>query len=197
MDPSTHLSLLHRLSSGGDEEAWADFVRIYSPVIFRTLRFRGLQDADAHDVLQQILMSVKRSLEERRHDPSKAKFRTWLSVVTRNATINALSRRRPDHGSGDTDVQRRLDSIESDSDEEALFDREFEREVFRKAASMIENDFDPATWRAFWATTVEGHSIESIAEELSKKPGSIYTARSRVMRRLRDEVKRLTADWNE
>jgi len=42
---------------------------------------------------------------------------------------------------------------------------------------------------AFWLTTVEDLSIDRASEELGKSVGSVYAARSRVMRRLKEKVR--------
>lgn len=182
--PETRLSLLAKLGGSTDEAAWVEFVQLYTPAVFRTARYLGLQPEDAEDVTQQVLMSVAKALSQRPHDPSKARFRTWLSTVTRNATLDALRKRRPDRGSGDSQIGERLHLLEAEQEED-LLEQEYQKELFRWAARQIQSEFETATWRAFWLTTVEGREIAQVAEELGKKAGSVYAARSRVIRRLR------------
>ncbi len=187
-DPETRLSLLFRLSDPTDQAAWEEFVRLYHPVIYRTARYRGLQDADALDVAQQVLVSVGKSLAKRPHDPSRARFRTWLDTVTRNAAINAIRSRPTAQGSGDAALQRTLEQLADRSDEAEVLEREYQKERFRAAARRIEREFAPDTWQAFWLSTVEEQPIEQVAEQLGKQTGSIYAARSRIMKRLREEI---------
>ncbi len=68
---------------------------------------------------------------------------------------------------------------------------EFRREVFGWAARQIRDEFQPETWNAFWQVGVEGHSVAEVAQMLGKKPGAIYAARGRVMRRLKEKI----IDW--
>jgi len=187
--PETRQSLLARVCCSADQDAWDDFVEIYRPVIYRTARYSGLQPADAEDVIQQVLLSVARALRQRPHDPSRAKFRTWLGRVTRNATLNTLQRTKPDRGSGDSDVQRHLLSISDSSGTEEFIDRELQKERIRRAAEVIKPEFEAQTWQAFWLTAIDGRDINEVALELGKSTGSVYAARSRIIRRLRDEVK--------
>jgi RNA polymerase sigma-70 factor (ECF subfamily) len=191
MNPTTRLSLLARLGAGIDEPAWFEFASLYGPVIYRTVRIYGLQDADAQDVTQQVLWSVKKTMAIRPHDPERARFRTWLAKVTKNASLNAMRTLRPHlRGTGDSNVQRVLENAALESDQDQILDQEFEKEIFRVAAATVEAEFEPNTWKAFQLTAIEGKSIEETARLLSKQVGTVYVARSRVMRRLREEVSR-------
>lgn len=197
-DPETRLSLLAKLGGSSDDEAWTEFVQLYTPAVFRTARYLGLQPVDAEDVTQQVLMSVAKALSRRPHDPKKARFRTWLSTVTRNATLDALRKRRPDRASGDTQVQQQLDLVETGTETaEEILEKEYQKELFRWAASLIQSEFAPDTWQAFWMTTVEEQEIAVVAEKLGKKTGSIYAARSRVVRRLRECIEEHQQDGEE
>lgn len=189
--PETRLSLLVRIGDLADQAAWEEFVNLYEPVIYRTARLRGLQDADARDVTQQVLVSVGQTLNRRPHDPRIARFRTWLATVIRNAVIDLLRRKRADHGSGDSAAQWHLEQVEASHYDAELLEREYQKELFRCAARTIQGEFSPSTWQAFWLSTVEGRSIEQVASELNQRVGSVYAARSRVIRRLRQETTRL------
>jgi RNA polymerase sigma-70 factor (ECF subfamily) len=188
--PETRHSLLIRVRDPADQAAWHEFVEIYRPVILRLAARKGMQAADAEDVAQVILTCLAKAIEQREHDPERAKFRTWLHRVANNAILNALSRERPDRGSGDSALQAVLDQHESpggpDSD---LLRLEYRREVFRWAARQVRKEFRQETWDAFWLTAIEGRDIEAVAADLAKNPGAIYAARSRVMRRIQEKVK--------
>jgi RNA polymerase sigma-70 factor (ECF subfamily) len=187
--PETRASLLIRVRDPADQAAWHEFVEIYRPLILRLARRKGMQEADADDVAQQVLVAVAKAVEQRQHDPRRAKFRTWLNRVAQNAILNALTRGKPDRGSGDSALQAVLNQHATctgpDSD---LLRLEHRREVFRWAARQVRREFHQATWEAFWRTAVEGRPVEVVAGELTKNPGAIYTARSRVMRRIQDKV---------
>ncbi len=190
---TTQLSLINRLRNADDHEAWLAFVEIYYPVIVSSLRVKGLQLADAEDVAQQVLVSVARALAVRPHDPDRAKFRTWLERVTRNAALNAMQRVPKDRASGGTDCLLALHELPQTGDAE-LLDQEHRKHLMRLAAQSIECEFEANSWQAFWRTTVLGESIDSVAQSLGKQVGSIYAARSRIIRRLRLEIERLQAE---
>jgi RNA polymerase sigma-70 factor (ECF subfamily) len=187
--PETRASLLIRLKDQADDEAWFEFTEIYRPVIYRLACRKGMQAADADDLVQQVLAAVARVIDRWKADPERARFRTWLNRVATNAIINALTRGRPDRGSGDSGLQELLDAQPAaDGAGSELVRIEHRREVFRWAARQIRPEFQPTTWDAFWFTAVEGRDVDQVAGELQRSRGSVYAARSRVMRRLREMV---------
>lgn len=187
--PETRPSLLVRLKDREDQEAWHVFAEVYQPVIYRLARRKGMQHADAEDLTQLVLMAVAKAVERWEHNPRRARFRTWLHRVAHNAIVNALARGKPDRGSGDTGLLALLDNQPNDQGPDSdLLRLEYRREVFRWAARQIRNEFQPSTWDAFWLSAVEGQSVEEVARQLDKTPGTIYAARSRVIRRLREKV---------
>ncbi len=181
--------MLIRVRDPADQAAWHEFVEIYRPIILRLARQKGMQEADADDVAQQVLVAVAKAVEQREHDPKRAKFRTWLNRVAHNAILNALTRGRPDRGSGDSALLAVLSGHQShtgpDSD---LLRLEYRREVFRWAARQVRKEFHQATWDAFWLTAVEGRAVEVVAQQLANNRGAIYAARSRVIRRIQEKV---------
>jgi RNA polymerase sigma factor (sigma-70 family) len=196
MEPSTRHSLVLRLRDPRDEAAWAEFVEIYEPLIYRLARHKGLQDADAQDLCQEVFRAVAKAIERWDPDPAKGRFRAWLFRITRNLLVNFLaSQRRHVRGSGSTSVQELLEAQPAaDAQAEAAFRAEFQRRAFRWAAEQVKNEFTTSTWQAFWKTGVENQPIALVATELQLSPGAVYIARSRVLARLRERVEQLTVD---
>ena len=191
--PTTRHSLIARLKDPSDQTAWEEFTEIYRPVVYRVAIQKGLQPADADDVVQTVMVSVSQAVERWQPDANRAKFRTWLNRIAVNAALNALTRRPPDQGTGDTASLELLAQQACDEDPDSKLVRlEYRRESFRVAARQIKSEFEPETWQSFWLTAVEGISAQSAADQLGKKLGSIYTARSRVMKRLQERVAELT-----
>ena len=192
--PETRPSLLVRLKDRTDDQAWFEFTEIYRPVVFRLARRRGLQHADADDLVQQVFSAVARVIDNWKVDPRRGRFRTWLSRVATNAILNALTRGSPDRGSGDSRLQDLLDAQPTvDGPASDLVRIEHRREVFRWAARQIRPEFQPDTWDAFWLTAVEGRDVADVARERGRTCGAVYAARSRVMRRLKEKV----SEWEE
>lgn len=187
--PETRASLLIRLRSGAEQEAWSEFIGIYEPLIYRLARSKGLQHADALDLAQEVFTAVSNSIDRFDPDPNKGSFRGWLFRIARNLVINFLSRQKGPQGSGDTAIHELLVSQPAhDVEAETQFRLEYQRELFRWTAQRIRPAFHEETWRAFWLTGVEGQPIQAVAKLLDKTPGAIRIARCRVLARLKLEI---------
>lgn len=195
--PATRITLLNRIRATDDADAWAEFARLYGPVVYGFARKRGLQDADAADLVQDVLRSVARNAHRINYDPKRGTFRGWLYTVTRNKVYNFLSanRNRPKAGGGDNGSQERLDQLSGKPDEaEAEWELEYQRRLSAKAMERVKHEFQPNTWQAFWGTAVDGRSAADVGKELRMTSGAVYVAKSRVLARLRDEVQQLMAE---
>lgn len=193
--PETRDSLLVQVQSPANREAWDEFALIYRPVIYRLARHRGLQDADAQDLAQRVLMAVSSAIGRWEKSNESVRFRHWLRRVARNAILNALSRQPQDRAAGGSSVQELLmEQPHVDPQSEAQIELEYRRELYLRAARMVRGDVEPETWRAFEMTVIENRSIDEAAAELDKPVGTIYAARSRIMRRLRQAVRELEND---
>lgn len=194
MIPETQYSLIMRLADQRDDHAWEEFVLAYQPVIRWAAEKQGLQPADAEDVVQQVLASIARALPQRPHDPARAKFRTWLFRVTHNAVLNSMSRRKPDQPIGGDSSIDLLANLAVEPDYCDQYERQYERAVFQWAARKIKAEFQSQTWEAFWLNMVKAKPAEQVAMEITQQfgrpfsVGSVYAAKSRVLKRLREKV---------
>lgn len=188
--PETRASLILRLQDAADITAWDEFAEIYAPVVYRSARRLGLQAADADDVVQEVLSAVARSIQEWIGRDDRGVFRAWLYRIARNTAIDFLTRRKhqPWAGGGN-EAARHLHALEAKEEVSSQFGMEVRREIFERASKMIRSNVSDTTWQAFHRTTVLGQPIEAVAAELDVSPGSIYIARSRVMKRLQIAVK--------
>jgi len=188
--PETRDSLLVQVKDPENGLAWELFVQIYRPVIYRIALARGMQDADAHDLAQQVLMSVSVAIGRWEKSSEESKFRKWLSRVTRNAILNALTRTPADRAPGGTSAKISLEAIaKADSETESLVATEYRRELYWRAAAVVRAEVEEMTWKAFELSVLENMPIDQVAKELRKSTGAIYSARSRVMLRLREAVR--------
>ena len=187
--PVTRPSLLVRIRDAQDREAWAQFVEVYAPLVYGLGRKRGLQDADAADLTQEVLRAVARSAERLDYDPRRGSFRGWLYTVARNKLNNFLAgQRRQSRGSGDTDAQHLLEAQPAREMEESQWELEYQRRLFHWAAEQIRTGFEDSTWQAFWRTAVDGRPASEVADELGMNVGAVYMSKSRVLTRLRQEL---------
>ncbi len=192
--PETSESLIARVRDPSNRAAWDQFEQLYRPVIFRIARAKGLQHSDALDLLQHVLMSVSAAIGRYEKQADGMRFRNWLSRVTRNAILKALSRGPRDLAAGGTDILNILHEVPADDPNDALIELEYRREVFVRAAARVQSEVQDETWLAFEATVLQGVSIEAAAKRFGMSAGSIYAARSRIMRRLRTAVQELESN---
>lgn len=188
--PATRGSLLVRIRDAADAAAWDDFAALYVPLLHRFGRRAGLQDADAEDLTQQVLHAVSGAIHRLEYDPAKGTFRGWLYGVARRQLSKLRQREgRQPRGTGDTHANDRLHEVPApDADESAWWETEYKKQRFLWAAERIRGDFQPATWQAFWQTAVEGQPAASVAAMLGISVGAVYTAKSRVLERIKQQI---------
>ena len=196
--PLTRASLLVQLRDGGNNTAWHEFVQRYGPVVYGFARKRGLQDADAADIMQDVLRSVNHSIARLDYDRQRGSFRGWLFTITRNKIFNFLAARkaRP-KSSGDTATNKLLETHQSDSEDADKWELEYQRRLAGIAMNQVKQEFQASTWQAFWLTAVEGKPADEAARITRLSPGAVYVAKSRVLARLKEVVETLRRQEEE
>lgn len=184
--PDTRASLLLQVQAGDDPTAWDQFVEVYRPIIYRLARRRGLQNADAEDLAQQVLLSVAGSIADWQKRDESVRFRHWLRRVAKNAILNLLTRGPKERAAGSTSVHELLH--QHDADDSAIareLELEHRREIFFRASAIVKSEITTDSWKVFELAVIEDIPIEQVAATLDKSVGAVYAARSRVMKRLR------------
>ncbi|MBS0204729.1 MAG: sigma-70 family RNA polymerase sigma factor [Planctomycetes bacterium] len=188
----TRPSLLLRIRNADDVAAWREFAEIYGPLIHGFARKQGLQDADAADLAQEVLYAVAGAIGRLNYDRQLGRFRGWLLTVARSKLSNQYARKkRQPQGSGDSAMHESLQSVPSNSDDEAYWDAEYERRLFEWAAERIRPGFQETTWQAFWLTAVDGKEVKAVSEQLGITVGAAYIAKSRVLARLKEQIQEI------
>lgn len=189
--PDTRQSLILRLADWRDISAWEEFLALYRPLVFRLALSRGLQEADAQDVAQDVFVAISKSVGNWDPDREKGRFRDWLYRIARNLAVNYLTRRkhRPWSRGDDGSMQLFQEMCDPRSPEVQAYDLEFRRERFWRAADAVRTEVRPATWNAFRLTYLEGNSIEQAAKSLGTTVGAVHVARCRVLARLRQHAR--------
>jgi RNA polymerase sigma factor (sigma-70 family) len=195
-DPaSTRPSLLIRIRDAGDAEGWRQFVSLYGAMIYQFVRKRGLQDADAADLTQIVLQGVGDGVKRLDYDPERGSFRSWLFRVVRNQLSKFRTRQRKSvQCSGDTGAHELLENLPEETEPSELWDREYERQLFVWAAERVKARCEASSWQAFWQTAVLGHAVGEVARSLRISVGAVYTAKSRILDRIRKEIQQAEGD---
>lgn len=190
--PPTRPSLLFRLRDAADADAWNEFVRLYTPLIFGHCQRHGLQDADAADVAQEVMRVAAQAMPEFQYDAARGKFRGWLLQTTRHRLHKFFARQqRAPQPASETTIERMLDQ-EPNADEQARWEEDYRQRLFDWAAEKARPEFQPATWDAFRLTAVDAVSVKEVAGQLGISIGAVYIARSRVIARLRELIETVT-----
>jgi RNA polymerase sigma factor (sigma-70 family) len=191
-DSGTRITLLGRLKRDPtNQAAWGEFVEQYGPKIYGWCRKWSLQEADAQDVTQNVLLKLAQKLREFQYDPSRS-FRAWIKTLTHHAWSDFVEfRQKAGLGSGDSVVNGMLLSIEARDDLAKQIEEEFDREILDEAMVRVRLRVAPQTWKAFALTALEGLSGAEAAERIPMQLAQVFIAKRRVQKMLQEEVAKL------
>lgn len=186
---ATSPSLIRRVANR-DPEAWRRFTRLYGPLVFHWCRQQGLSEHDSADVMQDVFVSVARAVAAY-EDRAGSRFRGWLWTITRNQIVTFVRKRTrqgmPDGGT--QNWQQLLNVAESLSDDPDQFTSQLELDaLYRRGLELVKQEFRPRTWEIFWRNVVEDRPTGAVAEEFGVSANSVRQTRSRVLRRIRQEL---------
>jgi RNA polymerase sigma-70 factor (ECF subfamily) len=191
VESQTSATLLARLRNvPADQAAWARFTDGYGPKIYAWCRQWGLQQADAEDVTQNVLLRLAEKLRAFEYDPSRS-FRAWLKTVARHAWSDYLSARKAVVAAGGSQALAALHTVEAREDLVRRLDDEFDRELLEEAMARVRTRVTPRTWEAFERTAFQGQSGAEAAKALDMKVATVFVARSKVQKMIQEEMRNL------
>ncbi len=184
--PTTHLTLLKRLTDETDGVAWQEFCRRYSRLILGFARRRGLQPSDCDDVLQEVLAELSRAMPDFCYDPSRGRFRGFLKTVSSRLILRKFCQKR--HPASQLED---VGSATPDEGElEQLWEDEWRQHHLRQAMKAIAVEFNSADRAAFEAYVVEGRSVADVTSSLELSASQVYQAKSRILKRLTELIEK-------
>jgi RNA polymerase sigma-70 factor (ECF subfamily) len=183
---STSSSLLMQVKKK-DPDAWRQFAGLYGPMVYKWCRQAGLREPDVADVGQNVFAAVFRSIARFRRGSPGDSLRGWLWRITRNEVVVLLRREaKQPRAAGGTDAHRAMQQVaDFFRDRASPPDSGSQFHLLRRAARLIQDEFEVRTWRAFWRTTIDELPAPEVAEELGVTPGAVRLAKHRVLKRLR------------
>lgn len=191
--PSTQQSLLLRLRSFEDVTAWQQFVDVYGPLIYRFTRLRGLQDADANDVTQEVFKQVAKAIGTFEYDKERGRFRSWLGTIARNEIGRYMKRAaKQGRGIGGSGFSQITDSQPANFEDHWI--GEFNSHVYQTALSRIQKHFDQETWEAFDLVWTQDWESKDVARKMNRAVGWVYKAKFKVLQRFKEEVENIASD---
>ena len=188
----TRQSLLLRAQTG-EADAWKDLTDLYRPLIIGWLNRQGVPAVDLEDLSQDVLLSVVKHLPTFEHSGHRGAFRSWLRTIVCSRTTDYWraigASTQASGGSGATAALQQI--ADPDSDLNRQWDEEHDRYVLGCLLDLVEEEFEPATLRAFRRLALDGASGAEVAEELGLSVAAVYVAKSRVLQRIRQEAEGL------
>jgi RNA polymerase sigma-70 factor (ECF subfamily) len=177
---TTPASLLQRLRSPDPPASdWERFVRLYAPLLHGWAVRAGMQEADASDLVQDVLVHLMQKLPAFEYDPVRGGFRGWLHTVLMNRWRETMRRKAPVIATVAEPAAPPADGLE---------EAEHRQYLLGRALQLMKADFQENTWRVFWMTAIEGVPVAEAAARIKVSVKAVYLARARVLRRLREEL---------
>lgn len=181
----TPVSLLDRLRGGAEADAgaWERFVQLYTPVVFRWLESKNCPPDEIPDLLQDVFLTLVKSIGAFQYDRSKS-FGRWLRTVAINKWRDRLKQCKLPIAVG---AGQQLDQL-PDKEPDPFWEREYRAVLARRALEIMRGDFAEPTWTACWRIVVENHAVSEVAADLKMTEGAVRAAKFRVLDRLRREL---------
>lgn len=196
MSFDTRKTLILRVRNPDDADGWRDFYGLYEPLIKRFFQSRGLQEADADDIVQNVLQRVAKAAPYFEYDPAKGKFRSWLFTIARNELNRHFGKvmRRPASTSQPEVISNLVSADEAEL--RKSWETEYRQHLFQWACKRVRPETSDQAWKAFWGTAVDEKSATDVAAELDTTVGAIYIAKSRVIDKLRECIETVSGEWD-
>jgi RNA polymerase sigma-70 factor (ECF subfamily) len=191
---STRSSVLKAVADTGNEAAWRRLFDLYAGFVFSIARSKGLNDADADDIVQAVFADLARNLPSFKYDREKGRFRAYLSALTRWRINDRLR-------SGKRDVELKASFMEDakalmSAADEDFEEREWQSAALEEALRRIKPDVQSAHYAAFVASAVEGQDTETVARLHGISIDNLYQIRKRLTAKLREAVKQVLEEMN-
>jgi RNA polymerase sigma-70 factor, ECF subfamily len=193
-DPGS--SLLRRVKAR-DQDAWRRLVDLYGPLVYRWCRVAGLQPSDSADVCQEVFAAVAKDVDSfvpketgGESYSSGSSWRAWLYGVTRHRLLDFFRERRgTPQAAGGTTAQQKAQQLPDNYEDSAIDQPIGEQDpMWARVLALVESEFEPRTWKAFWRVVVDVQRPAEVAEELGMTVAAVYQAKARVLRALRNQL---------
>jgi RNA polymerase sigma-70 factor (ECF subfamily) len=193
---STHVTLLLRLRNRSDTLSWQEFHDRYGQLLYRYARARGAAHADAEDIVQEVELHLFQAMQGFEYDARRGRFRSYL----RAAVLHTMARRatKQAHAPAALDPQQ-FDHVAQgrECEHDDRWEREWQMHRLRWALRAIAGTFEPQTLRAFELHVLQGRSVDEVATETGLSKASVYQARSRVLKCLKERLAELDPEGDE
>lgn len=173
---------------GMDPVGWSRLVMTFAPIVYRWCRRSGIRESDAPDVMQEVFATVARGIVHFERREEQGSFRAWLATITRSRVRDFLRKdARHQAPEGGTAALEQLQSVPDELDS-TICSEGIESPIARRVMEIVRAEFEEVTWQAFWMSTIESLAPSIVASRLGLSLASVYQARTRVLRKLRQRM---------
>jgi RNA polymerase sigma-70 factor (ECF subfamily) len=183
---TTPVSLLERMRQSPGGEPWSKFVDMYTPLLFTWAHRLGLGEHDIADLMQDVFTILVEQLPRFEYDPRKS-FRAWLKTVL----LNCWRKQQLKRAGQKVTANGELTSVPVSDPRLEIEEEEYRGYLVRRALALMQAEFEPATWKACWEFVVCDRPAAEVAAELGISVNAVYLSKSRILRRLRAELRGL------
>lgn len=185
MEWETTASILRRLSDSRDDSAWNLLCARFHAPIARFARRMGVPSAACEDVAQETLMAALQAYRRGTYDAGRGRLHRWMFGIAYRCALNSL-RREGARREETPPASSFLGGIPDEASASQAFDLEWERELLAQCERSARADFEPATFRAYELVVRSDRAPADVARELGLPPQSVYNAKHRVLKRIRE-----------
>lgn len=159
---------------------------LYTPLLQGWARRAGVNQSGVDDLVQDVFLKIAREMPRFEYDAAKKNFRGWLKTITIHAALD-LQRQKAIFCLSESALAEVMDNATL----EELWDAEYKQQIVAHALRVMKTDFEPKTWKACWETTVQGRAASDVGRELGMSQAAVFMAKSRVLKRLREELREM------
>lgn len=190
----TRASLLARVCER-DSEAWNELVELYGPLVAYWCQHSQLDGHATADCVQDVFLAVHRKVEAYHPQSTNGSFRAWLWTITRNKVRDHLRKSHWPAPGGTTALgnlqqlsdPRERPNVHDLSDDEPSGPDEL-RSLVTRALGQIKVEFTSRTWAIFERSLIDQLPTPLVAEQFQVTTANVRQIRSRILRRLREQL---------
>jgi len=188
---ATRNSLIERLGDWEDRVKWQEFFDTYWRLIYGVARKSGLSDAEAHDVVQETVVSVAKNIG--RYDKKAGSFKSWLLQLTRWRIIDQVRKRSPagaNRSPEDTGRTATIDRVPDTTGKklEAIWEEEWKESLLATAVERVKKKVNAKHFQIFDCAVLKQWPAGKVASSLGVNVAQVYLVKHRIATMLKREV---------
>lgn len=180
---TTPVTLIQQAQDPRNAAAWRRLLAYLEPLMVHWTRRLSLREPDALDLAQETLVDV--FLQLRAFDPGRS-FRGWVWTILKHRTQDFRRRLNRERA---VPLDQSIDPARDDVPE--MDQDEFNQRLVAAVLDVARTEFSEATWKSFEEYVLKNRPAEEVARELGLSSASVYAAKSKVLKRLRESTQGL------